>query len=211
MSEAMSTKWRVPLGVLVLLAVASAALLWANVWAARSSFSAQTSQQSYRVGTKVGEGVAYEPVLTVYVEGDDLLAQELLAALPRAMAAGESPFETVSRLTELPVGLPAGQGPPVVVVRFTERSVAWTPVFARSLLRARVSYASDGATDWLEDTPPAIAGAADPVLRVRISVEVTERSVGVLSRPAYTHRLARSLADEVAAAFRVALAGGAAP
>ena len=179
---------------LILIAGMAAAFLFLDFRAAQSNTEAQ-----FQVSTSSsGEPVLENPPLQLYVEGPSGLTEAFVSELESRMGQF---FENIT-LTE-----PSSPGTdrPVLVIDINTVRNLWTPVYATSVLAAKVAFASDGRVSWTDlgevDTVFQTSGA------VRISGEFTVSDVtrGIISRKAYQRYLGEQTAIRVSEALYSAL------
>jgi hypothetical protein len=91
---------------------------------------------------------------------------------------------------------PRYQGP-VLVVNVERPGLLWTPFFATSQFTIQAGYSSSGDTTFMEETPVSIDNRDGPALNMYGEYRVSDRSWGLISRPAYYRTLAEYLAREI--------------
>lgn len=159
-------------------------LLAVDIHAARS----QTESDAQMASSRWPQAAAV-PSQTIYyrIEGKgalpDALAKALPLHLPNAVAV-------------------SGTAAPDLRVRIETADVTWTPVYGRAEVTASAAFSSDGEFGFWRERPYHFqvdnAGTETAqVVRVALDVTVRDRSIGLLSRPAYAEILADRLALEV--------------
>jgi hypothetical protein len=94
---------------------------------------------------------------------------------------------------------------PVLVVKLAPPGPIWTPFFARSHFSIQAGYATNGDTtfmDGLDKTQPYIRSSDPSVVNLYSEYEVSDRSLGLISRPGYHRFLADYLAQEIVQALK---------
>ncbi len=116
----------------------------------------------------------------------------LVAALQKALAvelnkAGLGQIERVEAI------VPKYQGP-VLVVNVGRPGLLWMPFFVTSRIDVQAGYSSSGDTTLLVKTPVSVDNSAGPAIVMYGEYKVSDRSVGLVTRPGYYHMLADTLA-----------------
>lgn len=87
---------------------------------------------------------------------------------------------------------------PVLVVKVGEPGPIWTPLFAMSQFSVHAGYASDGDSTFMEVTEKTHTSVAkEDVANLYAEFEVSDRSLGLISRPGYHQYLADYLAQKI--------------
>ncbi|MCA9971061.1 MAG: hypothetical protein KC425_12635, partial [Anaerolineales bacterium] len=148
----------------------------------------QTEASSQTASSRWPEGAAMPPQrIHFQVAGEGALAEALAAALA----------------ARLPDAVPAAETAVADLrVRIEAADVTWTPVYGRAEVTASAAYSSDGEFGFWVERPYHFQFDDDDtraaqVVRVALDVTVRDRSIGLLSRPAYHALLADRLALEV--------------
>jgi len=194
---------RLPLSILILvLAVLLLAVtfLALDFWAARSTTTADSQVSTIRSG----EQYDLRPPLVVYVQAPDNLAGPLRRQLVEQLGT-QAHFSTVD-LTETPASISDTAALVVVVDR---RTYIWTPVYATASLDLRVAFATDGQVDWIELGQIVTDMQASPAVRLSGELGIHDRSVGLISHPAYRRHIAGQISDRVVETVNAALASSA--
>ncbi len=122
------------------------------------------------------------------VEGDDPLATALREAL-----AHELPDAALAEATAVPQ----------LIVRLERAHITWTPVFGRAEIVATAAFSSNGDFAFMDTDPARFQfndgedAGAGYIVQASAEISLTDRSPGLLSRPAYRQILAEKLAAEV--------------
>ncbi len=191
--------------VVLAIGILAGASWWLDFRVAASESRSESQVATYRSGAEQRvEGMQPKHDLALYVA-----AEEDLAAVLRE--------ELESRLEKTPVfeevGLlrsqPEKADRPVLVVEVGGGDSLWTPLFARSVLPVKVTYASDGETGWTGQRPVVMPSGRSTV-RVEGKLQLQEETRGVTSYRAYRRMLGQQIAVEVNRALLHALKDGAA-
>lgn len=94
---------------------------------------------------------------------------------------------------------------PVLVVKVGQPGPVWTPFFGVSQFSVQAGYATDGDTtfmDGLDETQPYIRSSDPSVVNLYTEYEVSDWSIGLISRPGYDGYLADYLAQEIVQALK---------
>jgi hypothetical protein len=94
---------------------------------------------------------------------------------------------------------------PALVVKVDSPSRVWTPVFAISQFSVQAGYATNGDTTFmaaLDKTQPYIRSSDPSVVNLYTEYEVSDRSLGLISRPGYDQYLADYLAQGIVQALK---------
>jgi hypothetical protein len=89
---------------------------------------------------------------------------------------------------------------PALVVKAGRPGPIWTPFFAVSQFSIQAGYATDGDTTFmaaLDKTQPYIRSSDPYVVNLYTEYEVSDWSLGLISRPGYDQYLAEYLAREI--------------
>lgn len=157
-----------------------------------------------------------EHQLTTISQGTGLIAPTPLEQGIIVIVVGEGAFAEQLRetlLTELSTSRLAAYGQWVIttddsrdalhlLVRVDDNNIFWTPVYAQATLDASLGYASDHDLSWHGIYPVSMEkedGA--PVLWADGQFHLSDRSSGLLSRPAYQRILAEKMAAEMVRAL----------
>lgn len=184
------------------LALLGGAMLLLNFKAASSQTRAEASVATATAGSAEGvrPGAAS---LFLFVEGDDALESALRSELEAALSEGPR-FAGVTVLDRTSVV----DEYPALAVGISDHDVLWTPLYGRSMVVTRFSFASDrGNVSWRDESPLVIE--ADATVRSRGQIETRDETWGLISRPAYLEHLAQAAAVQVAGQLEQALDGAA--
>lgn len=184
--------WAVLIAALILIILA---LNFLNFRAAQSASDVNHSLSTYRTGETLPDSMAPGFIVNVAIRGEPAVADALTGALQEQLEAQPN----VGAVTFLTLHRAQTRGQPALLVDLISDRL-WTPVYARATLTAQVYYAYDGDLPWPLDEP--VVFDISPAVKADGEFIVTDRTVGLISRPAYHHHLARSLAQNIAAALQ---------
>lgn len=94
---------------------------------------------------------------------------------------------------------------PVLVVKVGQPSPIWTPFFGVSQFSLQAGYATNGDStfmDGLDQTQPYIRSSDPSVINLYTEYEISDWSLGLISRPGYDRYLAEYLAREIVQALK---------
>jgi hypothetical protein len=94
---------------------------------------------------------------------------------------------------------------PVLVVKVGRPGPIWTPFLGVSQFTIQAGYATDGDTTFMaavDKTLPYIRSSDPSVVNLYTEYEVSDRSLGLISRPGYHQYLADYLAQEIVQALK---------
>jgi hypothetical protein len=179
--------------VILVLAVAFLAL----DFKAATSNTAADSQVS-TIGS--GEGYAEGPPLVVYVAAPDNLAGPLQQALVNRVGT-LAPFATIAAI-DTPAPEP---GSAALIVSVDRRTYIWTPVYATADLGVQFAFATDGRVDWTDLGEVDTVMEASPAVRQSGDLSIRDRTIGLVSHPAYRNHVAGQIGDRVLESINSAL------
>jgi hypothetical protein len=119
----------------------------------------------------------------------------LIAALQKALSveinkAGLGDIELVP-------GIETKYQSPALVLKVGKPGVFWTPFFATSRFTIQVGYSSTGDTTLMGETIATIDNQNGAAMSIYGEYKVSDRSWGLISRPAYYQTLAEYLARQI--------------
>ena len=94
---------------------------------------------------------------------------------------------------------------PVLVVKVGQPSLIWTPLFGVSQFSVHAGYTTNGDTtfmDGLDKTQPYIRSSDPSAINLYTKYEISDWSLGLISRPGYDQYLANYLAREIVQALK---------
>jgi hypothetical protein len=133
-------------------------------------------------------------VLSYAVTGEGRIPSILATAL-QAELEEETAVDTATLLPD-PQKI---QDQPVLLIDLTTDRL-WTPFYGHGALTAQLFYAYDGDAPWPLDEP--VVFRVSPAVKADGQFTVTDRTWGLISRPAYDNYLAQTLAEAIAAALQ---------
>jgi len=182
------------LGGIVLI---GAAFLFLNFRAAASSTQVGKLIFTTDMGDNMPAPMQRRDKISVVLVGEGPLVGALQNALMERMDnIGLGEIELVKELE-------AVHQNPVLVVKVGKSGPIWTPLFAMSRFSVHAGYASDGDSAFMklaEETHTSI-GKAD-VANMYVEFDVSDRSLGLISRLGYHRYLADYLAQEIVQALK---------
>lgn len=182
------------LGGLVLL---SAAFLLLNFRLAVSNIQAAKLVVTTDLGPNMPNPMRSNDKISLVLGGEGPLIGALQKTLTEKL--GEAGIGEIELLRELG---PVYQNP-VLVVKVGSPGPIWTPFFAMSEFPVHAGYASNGDSTFMEvvEKTHTSIGKKD-VANMYAEFEVSDRSLGLISRPGYHQFLADYLAQEIVAALK---------
>ncbi len=182
------------LGGIVLI---SAAFLLLNFRLAVSNTQAAKLLFTTDLGDNMPVSMQRKDKISIVLVGEGPLVRALQKALTEKMDnAGIGEIELVQELE------PVYQNP-VLVVKVGRPDPIWTPLFATSQFSIHAGYASDGDSTFMEaiEKTHTSIGKKD-VANMYAEFEVSDRSLGLISRQGYHLFLADYIAQEIVAALK---------
>ena len=132
--------------------------------------------------------------ISIVLVGEGPLVRALQKALPEQIGkAGIGESDVVQELESV-------YQHPVLVVKVSEPDPIWTPFFAISHFSVTAGYATNGDPTFmgrLDKTQPYIRNPDPSVINLYTEYEVSDRSLGLISRLGYHQYLADYLAQEI--------------
>jgi hypothetical protein len=192
----MKNKTRTIIILVGLLALAGI-FLFADFSITRSQTANEHRLATYRLGDDLPAPIPAGQSMTLAVAGEGALAEKLRQALLAELTASS---RFVNR--DWVVETNAGNNNLDLLVTIDANRTFWTPVYGQATLATSLVYASDGDISWY-GTSPVIMETDDgtPVLWADGDFELSDRSGGLLSRPAYQRLLAEKMAVEIVRAL----------
>ena len=176
-------------------------LLWAAFWYLNFRIAASNTKSGHNNSTTgIGDGLPdamqrREKINLVLVgEGP------LIGALPKALAVemNKAGMEDI----ELVQGIEPDYQSPILVVKVGNPDLLWTPFFATSQFTIQLGYSSSGEPPLMGETLVTIDNKNGPVLNMYGEYEVSDRSLGLISRLGYHQALAEYLAREIVSTLK---------
>lgn len=135
--------------------------------------------------------------ISIVLVGEGPLVGTMQKALTNKMSeAGMGEFELVQALE-------SKYKNPVLVVKVGGLGPIWTPFFAVSQVSVHAGYASNGDTTFMEAAEKTHTSVAQKdAANMYAEYEVSDRTLGLISRPSYHQFLADYLAKEIVAALK---------
>lgn len=183
--------------LLILAAFAAAFLL--DFRLLRGNLKAENQTATFSASLTEEQPLPMDQALDLYVIGPRRLADELAEELAGRLGA-TSYIGEVNR-KEAP---PVKTGTSLLVVEITRPGVFWTPVFGRTDMEVKISYASDGEVDWMGEEVVYFS-SGNPTVRVRGEYRFRDSSFGLFSLPGYYSYLSDSIAAQLSVALKGAL------
>lgn len=183
--------WAAIIAALILIILAFNFL---NFRAAQSATEVNHSLSTYRAGETPPDSMAPGFTINVAIRGEPAIAAALTDALQEQLEAQPN----VGGVTPLSLDRARDRGEPLLVVDLISDRL-WTPLYARTTLTAQLFFAYDGDAPWPLDEP--VVFDVSPAVKADGEFIVTDRTMGLISRPGYHHHLAHSLASDIAAAL----------
>jgi hypothetical protein len=192
----MKNKTRTIIILIGLLALAGI-FLFADFSLSRSQTASEHRLATYRLGGDLPAPVPAGQSMRLAVAGEGALAEKLRQALLAELTAS-SLFASGDWVVETN----AGNNNLDLLITVDANRTFWTPVYAQATLATILVYASDGDISW-HGASPIIMETDDgtPVLWADGDFELSDRSGGLLSRPAYQRLLAEKMAAEIVRAL----------
>lgn len=162
--------------------------------AAQSATEVNHSLATYRAGETLPDNMAPGFTVNVAIRGEPAIAAALTEALQEQLEAQPN----VGVVTPLALDRARDRGEPILVVDLISDRL-WTPFYARATLTAQLFFAYNGDAPWPLDEP--VVFEVSPAVKADGEFVVTDRTMGLISRPGYHHHLAHSLASDIAAAL----------
>jgi hypothetical protein len=194
---------------LLVVALAGAALLWADFHAARSETRAEssvTTMRSSAANAQVQGQGSISRTTALRVEGDGGVESRLRDSLPAEMERRPSIGNVVElQSPDHPVDTPA------MLVHLAYEDTRWTPVHATAAITATFVYASNGDLTWRNDESIGIDNEKGVTVLIKGEIRLSDATSGVISLRAYERKLGEALAAEVSTRLEGALrtpAGG---
>ncbi|HLO13978.1 MAG TPA: hypothetical protein VK206_04055 [Anaerolineales bacterium] len=156
-------------------------------------------------------------IMTTELEGnypdrlqrDDHISMVLVGEGPLVTALQKALTEQIDKVgmgqIELEQELEPKYPNPILVVKVGKSSPIWMPIFATSHFSIQAGYATNGDTTFMEvldKTQPYIRNPDPSVVNLYTEYEVSDRSVGLISRPGYHQYLADYLAQQIVQALK---------
>ncbi len=191
----MTRRLRWPL-VVGILAVITLIMLTASFHIARSetqTSSSLTRSSSYHSGA---EKMVDTRRVFLHVENRVGVASALASEIRRRLSDSSS-FEVVLLNND-----PEPDDYPLLLVGVRDKHVLWTPFYGRADFRVAIAYASYASDIALDDNASIrFDGSTDEgelPLRIRGNIEVTDTTLGLITRPGYRRMLATPAAQAIA-------------
>lgn len=191
----MSTRQRTLVLLIAALILIILAFNFLNFRAAQSATEVNHTLNTYRTGQRLPDSMAPGFTLNVAIRGEPAIVEALTEALQEQLEAQPN----VGTATSLALDRAQVRGEPVLLADLTSDRL-WTPVYARATLNAQIYYAYDGDAPWPLDKP--VVFDVSPAIKSDGEFVVTDRTMGLISKPAYHRHLAQSLASDIAAALQ---------
>ncbi len=191
----MSTRqrtWAILIAALIFILLAFNFL---NFRAAQSATEVNHTLSTYRTGQTLPDSMAPGFTLNYAIRGEQATVEALTEELQDELEAQPN----VGTATPLALDRAQTRGAPLLLVDLTSDRL-WTPLYARATLTAQIYYAYDGDVPWPLDEP--LVFDISPAVKADGEFTVTDRTMGLISKPAYHQHLAQSLATDVAAALQ---------
>lgn len=179
------------------IALVSAAFLLLNFRVAVSNTRAEKLIFTMDYEDNMPDPMQRRDKISIVLVGEGPLVSSLQRALAEKMDnAGMGAIELVQELE------PVYQNP-VLVIKVGRPGPIWTPFFAMSEFSVHAGYASNGDATFMEavEATHTSVGKKD-VANMYAEYEVSDRSLGLISRPGYHQYLADYLAQEIVAALK---------
>jgi hypothetical protein len=181
------------LGLLALVVV----FLTADFNFARSETTSEHNLTTIRQGDEIPTPMPIEQNLTVAVVGEGAFAgrlrEAILAELTASNLATQGQWVVTSDANNHALHL---------LVRVDHNTFLWTPVYAQATVNTTLGYASNHDLSWHGTFPVSMETNHEaPLLWATGEFELSDRSRGLLSRPAYQRILAEKLAAEMVQAL----------
>jgi len=122
------------------------------------------------------------------VDGDSSLAEALRETLPQKLMNAQPAADTAV---------------PQLIVRPDQVNINWTPLYGRAEIVVTAAFSSNGDFAFMETEPTHFQlnggenGGTGPVVQAATKISLTDKSIGLLSRPGYHQLLAGKLAEEI--------------
>lgn len=184
--------WAVLIAALILIILAFNFL---NFRAARSATEVNHTLSTYRTGQTLPDSMAPGFTVNYAVRGEQATVEALTEALQDELEAQPN----IGAATPLALDRAQNRSAPLLLVDLTSDRL-WTPFYARATLTAQLYYAYDGDAPWPLDEP--VVFDISPAVKADGEFTVTDRTIGLISKPAYHQHLAQSLATDIAAALQ---------
>lgn len=184
--------WAILIAILILILLA---LNFLNFRAAQSATEVDHNLSTYRTGQTLPDSMAPGFTLNYAIRGEQATVEALTEALQDELEA----LPNIGAATPLTLDRAQTRGAPFLLVDLTSDRL-WTPFYARATLTAQIYYAYDGDAPWSLDEP--VVFDISPAVKADGEFTVTDRTMGLISRPAYHQHLAQSLASDIAAALQ---------
>lgn len=183
--------------LVVLLVILAAAFLLLEFRLMRAQMAVDSESETFAFSVSGDERpLPLEQDLDLCVQAPQELEDELVEALREALKT--NPYVRDVRLQGEPM---VAAEDSVLVVTMDEPSVLfWSPFYTRSVITARVAYASDGEVDWIDQEPVVFESTEapeEPVVRVRTTHEFEGNAYGLISGPGYAAYLVGELATQI--------------
>ncbi len=179
-------KWLLFVGILLIVLVAfnflSFQIMGSNT---TSEFSLATG----RAGDALPPNMTAPFTIMYQVTGAARLVEPLQEALPVELAALPTVLEARPAADD-------GQGNPLLVVEVTIDPYLWTPFFARGTATAVIYFASAGEITWQRNE--TLLFETSPAIKADGEFTLTDRSWGLISKPAYAQHLSAALGQSIA-------------
>lgn len=186
------TSWLIVIAVLFLVLLA---LNFLNFHLASSQTESSVSLGTARSGETLPQNMAAPFNLSYQISSSERLAEPLQQALQAELSA----LATVLEAEPVTDGVPARPGQPLLLVDITTDNFVWTPFYAQATLTTAVYFASDGEISW--QPGGVIVLEASPLIKSEGTFRMTDRSWGIISKPAYAQHLSQELAKSIAASL----------
>ena len=179
------------------IALIGAAFLLLNFRLALSTTRAEKLLVTTDVGDNMPDPMQRNDKISVVLVGEGPLVRALQKTLTEKM--GEAGIGEI----ELDQGLEAAYENPVLVVKVVRPGSIWTPFFAMSDFPIHAGYTSNGDSTFMEliERTHTSIGKKD-VAFMYAEYEVSDLSLGLISRPGYHQFLADYLAQEIVTALK---------
>ena len=187
-------------GLIFALLGLGAIFLWLNFKAARSMTKADQQVSTSSFGFEKGESVQAKEPLSVVVEGDDGLLNIVDRQIERNFLNGNQAGIILEK--EVRTDIDHFQ----VVVDLKNNALIWTPFYARSQVEANFAFSSNGDLSWRDQDAIEFSSEQGQAVAVRGSIQLSDTTYGLISRPAYLSYLSEEIVVRVDKAIRKALA-----
>jgi hypothetical protein len=190
----MKQVWIVVTGIALL----GAAFWFLNFRVATSNTQSQKTITTAGIGVEdsLPDAMQHREKIILALVGEGPLVDALQKALAVEMKdAGLGDIEPLQ-------GIDPKYQNPVLVVEIGRPGVLWTPFFSTSQFTIQAGYSSTGDTTFMGKTPVNIDNRNGPNMIMYGEYKISDRSLGLISRPGYHQILADYLAREIVATLK---------